>query len=208
LRRKRPRPAGYHWDAREPEIHPSNGRRSCRWCRGPVEPPRRNWCGNPACVEAWKIRTDPAALRAAVFARDRGVCARCGLDGAALDPDAIRRELEAAAEALRREWARPGPPPRPDGLRRLLDALGAALEWRARNNVPAREPAWQVDHVTPVSEGGDYFEMANLATLCVPCHRDKSRAEARAAREAGTAARCERRRAKTRAKVAARRRMA
>jgi 5-methylcytosine-specific restriction protein A len=40
---------------------------------------RRTFCG-PACVDAWRIKTDPAHLRRMVWERDHGVCALCGLD--------------------------------------------------------------------------------------------------------------------------------
>ena len=36
------------------------------------------------------------------------------------------------------------------------------------------------DHVTAISEGGSWWSMDNLQTLCkYPCHRDKSIREAR-----------------------------
>lgn len=41
-------------------------------------------------------------------------------------------------------------------------------------SVPARE----VDHVRPLWDGGTDAE-ANMQAICVPCHRNKSAAEAR-----------------------------
>ncbi|RUP35021.1 MAG: HNH endonuclease [Mycolicibacterium sp.] len=41
--------------------------------------------------------------------------------------------------------------------------------------------ATQVDHVKPVHLGGT-DELTNLASVCEPCHQDKSQREARAAR--------------------------
>ena len=36
----------------------------------------------------------------------------------------------------------------------------------------------EVDHVTPISEGGAPFDLANLQSLCGwPCHADKTRRE-------------------------------
>lgn len=109
-------------------------------------------------------------FRATVFARDKGVCADCGLDCHALDLNAARAALWDRAESLRKARA----PFDPGVLGPLLDALAAALEWRVRNNVPVGEPAWQVDHVVPLCRSGPCFEMSNLATRCVPCHRKKS----------------------------------
>lgn len=38
-------------------------------------------------------------------------------------------------------------------------------------------PATQVDHVTPISQGGDRTSGANLMSLCASCHSRKTRAE-------------------------------
>lgn len=36
-------------------------------------------------------------------------------------------------------------------------------------------PAWEMDHVVPVVEGGGECGLDNLRTLCVPCHRRVTR---------------------------------
>lgn len=36
----------------------------------------------------------------------------------------------------------------------------------------------EVDHITPISEGGHPFDPANLRTLCVGCHKEKTAQEA------------------------------
>jgi 5-methylcytosine-specific restriction endonuclease McrA len=188
-----PRPAGYHWDRREAYVHPENGRKSCRWCKGVVRPPKKNWCGNPRCVIEWTMRTDPQVLRRVVFDRDRGVCAECGLDTNDLDLGRLTYQLYAAErigiEGDRREGWRKWTPrvevvteggvgrPLPAWHWRRLHA--GAVAWRASNKVKVDEPAWQVDHRRPVADGGDWFGMDNLVSLCVPCHRDKTRRENR-----------------------------
>jgi 5-methylcytosine-specific restriction endonuclease McrA len=81
---------------RRPEIRFSDAPRgTCRWCgeaivhgSGPQhgEPNRRRrW--HPECVDVYNA-TDPREVRKRLRRRDRGVCARCGLDTIAL-----RREL-------------------------------------------------------------------------------------------------------------------
>lgn len=82
-----------------------DGRRYCKACGDPCPPRRRSFCSGGGvaltyergerrgyltirestwnrwgCVEEWSVRNDPKFLRAVVFARDRGVCAGCGLD--------------------------------------------------------------------------------------------------------------------------------
>ena len=54
-------------------------RRVCRWCSLPVPKPRRTFCSE-FCVDEWKLRTDPGYMRERVLARDKGICAMCGLD--------------------------------------------------------------------------------------------------------------------------------
>ena len=76
----------------------------CRWCGGEVRKGRFTFC-SAACVHQWKLRTDPGYLRDEVFARDRGVCARCGLDTEALRRD--KRKLDyAARRQFEKEWGR------------------------------------------------------------------------------------------------------
>jgi 5-methylcytosine-specific restriction endonuclease McrA len=119
-----------------------NGRALCRWCSLEVPPRRFTFCSD-WCVHEWRLRTDPGYLRRQVFERDRGVCARCGLDTAA-------------------EWRR---------IHRLRWARRqvALAEWgiRGRN----RTSLWDADHVVPVVEGGGECDLANLRTLCLRCHR-------------------------------------
>jgi 5-methylcytosine-specific restriction enzyme A len=94
-------------------------RRPCRRCGGEVPTGRWTFC-SPECVHQWKLRTDPGYLREQVFARDRGVCARCGLDTEALRKD--KRKLDfRARRAFEREW----------GVRRRL--------WDADHIVPVAE---------------------------------------------------------------------
>jgi hypothetical protein len=66
--------AAYHRLERDAE-----GRALCRWCKKPVPPLRRTFCGG-ACVEQWQIRTNPGYARRKVEERDHGVCSACGFD--------------------------------------------------------------------------------------------------------------------------------
>jgi 5-methylcytosine-specific restriction endonuclease McrA len=35
----------------------------------------------------------------------------------------------------------------------------------------------EVDHITPLSQGGDPYDMNGLQGICVPCHQAKTAAE-------------------------------
>jgi len=90
----RAKPGG--WAARK--------RGPCRWCGGEVPKGRFTFCSQ-ACVHQWKLRTDPRYLREQVFARDRGVCAECGLDTEALRKN--KRKLDyAARRQFEKQWGR------------------------------------------------------------------------------------------------------
>jgi 5-methylcytosine-specific restriction enzyme A len=119
-----------------------NGRGICRWCRMEVPKGRRTFCSD-SCVHDWRLRTDPAYLRDRVLARDRGICAICGLD---------------ALEFYRRfQWI-------PVRKRR---ALRSQLDIHAR-----RHSFWDADHILPVAEGGGECDLSNLQTLCLWCHQE------------------------------------
>ncbi len=97
----------------------------CRWCGAAVPKGRFTFCG-PRCVHEWKLRTDPGYLRAQVFARDRGVCAQCGVDTEALRRN--KRKLDyAARRQFEKEW----------GARRHL--------WDADHIVPVAEGGGECD---------------------------------------------------------------
>ncbi len=105
---RRTQPGGWVSDRRRQQ--------ACRRCGGEVPKGRFTFCA-AACVHEWKLRTDPGYLRAQVFARDRGVCAQCGLDTEALRKD--KRKLDyRARRQFEKDW----------GLRRHL--------WDADHIVP------------------------------------------------------------------------
>ncbi|MAJ59069.1 MAG: hypothetical protein CBC48_03205 [bacterium TMED88] len=49
---------------------------------------------------------------------------------------------------------------------------------REKGFVPRRS-LWEVDHIVPLVDGGSH-EMSNLQSLCTPCHKRKTAAEATA----------------------------
>jgi 5-methylcytosine-specific restriction endonuclease McrA len=139
---------------------------------------------SPECERRRAVTASSAAMRRALFKRERGVCILCGVDAAGL----VRR-LQAVERGSRRWRAARGA---------LLDA--AAPEFAARLSAKQREAliahatqgaAWQADHEVPVYAGGGLCDVDNLRTLCTPCHSGVTAAQARArggARRAAKAA--------------------
>ena len=119
-----------------------NGRALCRRCGQEVSPPRRTFCSE-VCVHEWRLRTDSNYLREQVFRRDRGICALCATD-----------TIKLASSLRRLNWR---------GRKRRCAELGIPY-------TRLRSP-WDADHITPVAEGGGECDLANLRTLCIPCHR-------------------------------------
>ena len=137
----------------------SGGKPLCRRCGAEVAGRRRTFCSE-GCVHEWRIRTDPQYMRAHIYLRDRGVCAVCGLDTAALRQHAHRLDAHRPRDAQTRTFA----PSAQDlfVLHHRMPALNRA--W------------WEADHIVPVVEGGGECGLDNIRTLCVPCHKDETAA--------------------------------
>ena len=130
--------------ARKDEIERAeSGRALCRWCRAETPPRRRTFCSD-ACVNEWKLRTDPGYLRERVLQRDAGVCAKCGINTISLRRD-MRRLDFAARRRFLKEWG---------------------LTERSRKSL------WDADHIVPVAEGGGQCDLANMRTLCLKSHKE------------------------------------
>ncbi len=142
----------------------------CRWCEGPVPKGRRTFC-SLACVDAALLVSHSGHARAAVYKRDRGVCAICGCD-ASKEYKAWKAH-HAEAERLVRwfvnrevfgkvDWAE---------VKKLRSALSKRLVPNNPGWSPRRSTGWDMDHIVPVVKGGGSCGLENLRTLCSPCHR-------------------------------------
>ena len=98
-----------------------------------------------------------ASLRSLVFARDGGVCARCGRD---TEPD--RQMLDAVRLAA-------------EGSRTVGEIYGLTLK---ALGLKVGQKLWEADHVRPLSEGGDH-SVLNMRTLCTygdtRCHQAETK---------------------------------
>lgn len=137
-----------------------DGKPLCRWCRGPVVPPRKSWCGD-GCVNEYRERYDAAYQRREVQKRDKGICVGCKLDTLGLAREVVRLFKADGELAAQRKLVAAG--------LRATD-----LRWKGWRKDRLR-PLWQADHIVPVIEGGGGTTLTNLRTLCLECHRKTTR---------------------------------
>jgi 5-methylcytosine-specific restriction enzyme A len=158
------KPRTFNRDLVYPVHKNAEGRRLCRWCQSPVPRSRMSYCSK-ACLKEVDIRTSAGMLRYHVKQRDQGVCAACGLD-----TQRLKRILDHARRSLYE----------------LLRGIGSTdgcwfpYEARAVDSVLRQmgfnsdKTLWEADHIIEVSAGGD-SNLANVQTLCVPCHKAKTK---------------------------------
>ena len=173
---------------RYPYTKGPDGKNVCRHCHGKVPRPRIYWCSDK-CVEAAYLRCDPATQRRKVEERDEGVCAICRLDTAS-----IHAAFAAVVGDIRKRdpgsngwshWVSSG------GQQAIADAQRRFMDLGIKGG---HGHLWEMDHIVPIIEGGDEIEdvLGNLRTLCVPCHKQETKAlaarRARARRIAAPAA--------------------
>lgn len=186
-------------------------RGECSWCRRPVPPRRQTWCDDPACLHEYRVRNDPGYARDATHARDRGVCAGCGVDTCALAAELRRlvdraRALWSPSEVAVRlpsagPWGahtryaqgrvdHPAARAASAAYSAACAAAGAPRQGDPERLILPHEGVphlWEMDHIVPVVEGGGGCGLENLRTLCLRCHRDataqlaRRRARARSA---------------------------
>lgn len=138
----------------------AEGKPLCRWDQKPVPAGRRAYCSEACQIEV-DIRCSASSLRYHVGLRDKGVCANCGCD-----TKRLRRILKIAERAfyeininVRLEYA---------CWLRITDVLLSSTGFNFRSHF------WEADHIVEVINGGD-SGLANMQTLCVPCHKAKTK---------------------------------
>ena len=141
-----------------------NGRNLCRWCHTEVPKGRRKWCSD-ACVHEFKVITDWNYMRRRVRKRDKGVCCQCGVDTAKAREKWLR--IRGRYVVSIPQW------------REVYEAL-VELTWPT----DLTRDWWEADHIHARADGGTNH-LENLRTLCVPCHKSRTKKQAaeRAARK-------------------------
>ena len=160
----------------------------CRICGRNVDDGRRkvcsDYCDNLQTAVMGMLNW--SSIRRRILDRDDETCQSCGWDRG------IRQRARDHVRGLIEETAGE----RPKGPSAL--ALGQdddvdwdarreqSREWRQRRDA-AKEKygdpdrgfgrSLEVDHITPIADGGHPFDPGNLQTLCSECHTDKTAAE-------------------------------
>lgn len=165
----------------------------CRVCGRNVTDGRMvhcsDYCSNLA--DAVMGMLNWGSVRRRIVERDEHTCQRCGFDrrwitrGRRHVEDIIREHLPDSPE---------GPSIRRVGEGKVTDDeweeyYEARDAWREERDqlrerfgnpreIGRGYPTLEVDHITPISEGGHPFDPANLQTLCTDCHKGKTAEEA------------------------------
>lgn len=156
--------------------HTTNGR--CRVCGNPAAKGRRTSCG-AECSDRMLVLCHVNVQVSRVEKRDKGVCAICGWDTAAL-----RRIVEKRYQSGERDRY---------GYRNWCDVVDRDTRMWLRAIIG--DWTTEIDHIVPVSEGGGVRPdmsvadvLANLRTLCRACHVAETAALAKRSSERRRAA--------------------
>jgi len=160
----------------------------CRICGRNVDDGRRkvcsDYCDNIQTAVMGFLNW--SSTRRRVIDRDDETCQECGWDRG------IRRSARDHVRGLIAEAA--GEPPDTPSMKELGEGKEfdwdahreERQEWRKRRDAakerygdPEREfsRSLEVDHITPIADGGHPFDPGNLQTLCSECHGDKTARE-------------------------------
>jgi 5-methylcytosine-specific restriction endonuclease McrA len=154
------------------------GEYCCKVCGVPLHRKNGAYCGE-VCQNIYEIPRNWNVARWHVSQRDKGVCARCGVDTSLIVRQIRRYSFRyrdggvyfdaARMRSIRdeyEEWAEP------------LRQKGFALP---NISVQPHEPVClaEVDHILPVWKGGGGCGLDNLQTLCVPCHRQVTKEQSK-----------------------------
>lgn len=133
-------------------------RGECTWCGSTVPKGRRTWCSND-CAQQFLNRCSPGHAAAFVHQRDKGICAIC------------KQDVEHQKAAFEAAWK----------LREVeLQQAGITTKiWHHRDLLKvqfgfARGQWYEIDHETPVCEGGGLCDPSGLRLLCGKCHKDET----------------------------------
>lgn len=143
----------------------ADGHRLCRWDQKPVAKGRQSYCSDACRIEV-DIRTSANSLRYHVKQRDKGVCANCRLDTTRL-----RRIFDHASRSFYELRHGIGSTDRSWWAGEFSQSKRSILY---RLDFNSDTSFWEADHIVEVVNGGE-SSLANTQTLCVPCHKAKTK---------------------------------
>jgi len=135
-------------------------RGECTWCGQQVGKGRRTWCSKE-CTEGFFHRCSPSHQQIFVTRRDKEICQLCGRDLAKSKRifEHVKRFMKQAGLITpMMAW-------RESDLA-LLDIQEALGFSRGR--------WYEIDHKTPVCEGGGLCDPSGLRLLCGKCHKKET----------------------------------
>ena len=139
--------------------------RVCRCGCGRVPTGRRHNWFSQACVDGWLMRTSPSFVRQKVLERDRGICARCGLDA-----EYLRTVINEMRGTCRRysHWSDSGE------VNTWL--RGTGRDFLNEHGLESGRALWEAHHQVAVAEGGGLCGLDGYETLCRWCHQRETKA--------------------------------
>lgn len=143
----------------------------CRYCGRRINQGRRYraWCSGD-CDQNAKERTYSSWARSALEGRENGVCQECGLDTTEL-----HHELRLLQSAVK--WDKKLSEQAKSLHMNVLRTIVMSMKKCGFNADPrwgTWTTLWHMDHITEHASGGT-LEPENLQTLCVPCHKKKTK---------------------------------
>lgn len=126
----------------------TNGRFTCRWCRGNLTNKQAYYCSKECCHN-YRIRSSESYIRICLLQRDHGVCAECGTDTIRETGDRLPTYFEVLD---------------PKELKSV-----SQIDYKL-----IKLGDWEADHILPVIDGGGDCGLDNLQTLCCRCHKQKT----------------------------------
>lgn len=137
--------------------------KQCRLCKKKLKGRQTSWCSVYCSEEAFMQlqihQGHSGPIRWALRQRDNEICANCGVDC-----KLIKRIFDHAGRSISQyKWDK-----------RWLHPHYMILRYFGFKPF---SHTWEADHIVEVRHGGEH-DLENLQTLCIKCHKEKTKANA------------------------------
>ena len=164
------------------DFFPLRSDKKCRYCEKPLTGKQTSWCSkicqDTAYTEVMIARGHPASIRIALLDRDDGICALCGAD--CKQVERISRHayrsiiVDAVENAPLRNYSVFYEYGKDPATVYEKDYYKFARKLFKDSLLNFGSSCWHADHIIEVAAGGKN-ELENFQTLCVFCHKKKTR---------------------------------